>query len=202
MKGDRRSPGHRPARGIRVTGGDLRGRTIRVPAGARPTVGRVREALFSIWQEVLPAARLLDLFAGSGVVGVEALSRGALAVLAVELDPRALRLLERNARELGLEGVLRIRRGEAFDVLEMLGREEAGAFELVFADPPYSFTDHARLLRAVEPLLARDGQVAFEHSSRTRSPLEAGSLVRTDVRRYGESCLSFYRRPLESNPIF
>ena len=76
-----------------MTGGDLRGRMIQVPAGARPTVGRVREALFSIWQEVLPAARLLDLFAGSGVVGVEALSRGALAVLAVELDPRALRLL-------------------------------------------------------------------------------------------------------------
>lgn len=82
--------------GVRVTGGDFRGRGLAVPAGARPTEGRVREALFSIWADRLDRCRFLDLFAGSGVVGVEAASRGALHVLCVDQDLQAVRTIAAN----------------------------------------------------------------------------------------------------------
>lgn len=173
--------------GVRVTGGSHRGRGLAVPPGARPTEGRVREALFSIWGDRLDRARVLDLFAGSGVVGLEALSRGALAVVFVDESLRAVKTLEANAAQLG----------EAVEVRKLplpagLSRL-TGAYDLVFADPPYAFAEYEPLLAGIAPLLAPDGEIVVEHSSRTDLPIEAGRLVRTDVRRYGESALSFYR---------
>jgi 16S rRNA (guanine966-N2)-methyltransferase len=178
--------------GVRVTGGELRGRGLAVPPGARPTEGRVREALFSIWADRLSGARVLDLFAGSGVVGIEAAGRGALDVLAVDDDPRAARTIAENAARLvagavGAVAVLRLKLPRG------LARIAGRSFDLVFADPPYAFDGHAALLAAAAPLLARDGEIVVEHSARLDLPLEVGPLVRTDVRRYGESGLSFYR---------
>ena len=95
--------------GVRITGGEFRGRGLAVPPGARPTEGRVREALFSIWSDRIEGARVLDLFAGSGVVGLEALGRGALSALAVDQNLRAVETLEANAGKLG-ERLLEIRR--------------------------------------------------------------------------------------------
>jgi 16S rRNA (guanine(966)-N(2))-methyltransferase RsmD len=149
----------------------------------------VREALFSIWGERLDGARVLDLFAGSGVVGIEAAGRGALEVLAVDDDPRAVRTIAENVERLAAGGVdvwrLRLPGG--------LARLAPRVFDLVFADPPYAFTGHTALLAAVAPLLAADGEVVVEHSARQELPAEVGDLVRVDVRRYGESGLSFYR---------
>lgn len=178
---------------VRVTGGLHRGRYLAVPPGARPTEGRVREALFSIWREPLDGgARLLDLFAGSGVVGLEAAGRGALRVVCVEKDRRSFSLLQSNRDRLG-EALVEIRRGELPGALaEMMARGD-GPFDLVFADPPYRFSAYAELLAAVEPLLAEHGEVAIEHSARTAMPAEVGGLIRVDERRYGESALSFYR---------
>lgn len=173
--------------GVRVTGGSHRGRGLAVPPGARPTEGRVREALFSIWSDRLDQARVLDLFAGSGVVGLEALSRGALAVLFVDDSLRAVKILESNAAQVG-EGV-EIRKLPLPAGLARL----TGPYDLVFADPPYAFAGYEALLAGIAPLLAPDGEIVVEHSSRTDLPIEAGRLVRTDVRRYGESALSFYR---------
>jgi 16S rRNA (guanine966-N2)-methyltransferase len=189
-------------RGVRITGGELQGRTVAVPRSARPTEGRVREALFSIWGRELPGSRLLDLFAGSGVVAAEAAGRGALSVVAVESDRRALRSLDANLRELELEAIVEIRRGELPGVLDIWARERRSPFHLIFADPPYGFGEHPGayedLLRAAEPLLAEDGQICVEHSARVELPVEvdteSGPLIRADVRRYGESALSFYRR--------
>jgi 16S rRNA (guanine(966)-N(2))-methyltransferase RsmD len=175
--------------GVRVTGGGFRGRGLAVPPGARPTEGRVREALFSIWGDRLEGARVLDLFAGSGVVGLEALGRGALTVLCVDDDLRSIKTLEANAFRLGEK--IEVRRLTLPGGLARL----TGPFDLVFADPPYAFKGYDELLAGVAPLLAQEGEAVLEHSSRREMPVEAGPLVRVDVRRYGESSLSFYRAP-------
>jgi 16S rRNA (guanine966-N2)-methyltransferase len=177
-----------------VTGGLHKGRFLAVPPGARPTEGRVREALFSIWHEPLAAgARLLDLFAGSGVVGLEAAGRGALRVVCVERNRRSFSMLQSNRDRLG-EALVEIRRLTLPSGLADLLAHEEGPFDLVFADPPYRFSGYADLLAGIEPLLAEDGEVAIEHSARTPPPAETGGLIRVDQRRYGESALSFYRR--------
>lgn len=176
--------------GVRIAGGEHRGRGLTVPAGARPTEGRVREALFSIWRERLSGARLLDLFAGSGVVGLEALGRGALSVLAVDDGARAMASLEANAERVRAGGFT-VRRLSLPKGLARL--TEAGPFDLVFADPPYDFDAYEELLRGITPLLAPDAEVAVEHASRRALPVVAGPLVRVDERRYGESALAFYR---------
>lgn len=202
--------GGRSTKGVRITGGELRGRWVAVPATARPTEGRVREALFSIWSQEVPGSRFLDLFAGSGVVAVEAASRGALTVVAVESDPRAFRRLEANLRRLDLTGLVEAHRGVLPGWLERWSEEggEEGRlpFHLVFADPPYVWEGYRELLTAIAPLLAEDGWIAIEHSARVELPVElpvevaiesaeeTAPLVRADVRRYGESVLSLYRQ--------
>ena len=178
---------------LRLSGGRYGGRVLTVPRDVRPTGGRVREALFSIWAERLDGARVLELFAGSGAVALEALGRGAAAATAVECEPRALAALATNAERLGERAGLTVRRGALPAELGRLARSGAGPFDLVFADPPYGYTAHEALLKALEPLLAPDAEVVLEHSVKAEPPAEAGGLVRVDRRRYGESALSFYR---------
>lgn len=184
--------GKAPGR-VRVTGGTHRGRYLAVPPQARPTEGRVREALFSIWREPLAdGARMLDLFAGSGVVGLEAAGRGALRVLCVDWDRRSFPVLQSNRDRLG-EALVELRTMDLPAGLSALAEREGGAFDLVFADPPYAFSGYSGLLEAVAPLLAAGGEAAVEHSARVNLPGEVGGLVRVDTRRYGESSLTFYR---------
>ena len=180
--------------GVRISGGELRGRVVPVPRDVRPTEGRVREALFSIWGEAIDGARVLDLFAGSGAVTLEAVSRGALEAVAVDGAPRVAAALEAGVRRVGETGRVEVRRATLPDALAALAAERPAAFDLVFADPPYRWPDYPRLVAAAAPLLAVGGELAVEHASRHELPAEAGGLVRTDVRRYGESALSFYRR--------
>jgi 16S rRNA (guanine966-N2)-methyltransferase len=176
--------------GVRIMGGEFRGRGLAVPPGTRPTEGRVREALFSIWSDRLDGARVLDLFAGSGSVALEAVGRGALSALAVDDNLRAVKALEANAGRLG-EGLLQIRRLTLPAGLARL--QGVGPFDLVFADPPYNFNLYEELLQGMIALLAADAEVAVEHSARREMPLEVETLTRVDVRRYGESAVSFYR---------
>jgi 16S rRNA (guanine966-N2)-methyltransferase len=180
--------------GVRLTGGAFRGRAVAVPPGARPTEGRVREALFSIWCERLDACRFLDLFAGSGAVGLEAAGRGALRVLCIDQDQLAVRAIVANAAKLG-EPLLETRRLALPAGLASLAAAGAGPFDLVFADPPYRFDAFEPLLLGLPPLLAAGAEIAVEYSSRRDLPVTAGPLVRTDLRRYGESALAFYRAP-------
>jgi 16S rRNA (guanine(966)-N(2))-methyltransferase RsmD len=164
-----------------------------VPREVRPTEARVREALLSIWGERLEGARVLELFAGSGAVALDALGRGALSATAVENEPRALAVLEGNAAKLGESAALAVVAGALPLELARLARRQPQAFDLVFADPPYAFRGHAVLLAGIEPLLAPGGEAVLENAARDETPIEAGGLVRVDRRRYGETGLSFYR---------
>lgn len=175
---------------LRLSGGLLRGRKIAVPELARPTESRVREALFSIWGEAIEGARVLDLFAGSGAIGFEALSRGARAVVLVDSSKQAAATLGQSREKLGiakndaqiLTAALPVRK------LPVLGR-----FELIFADPPYTFERYEELLRMVEPLLAEGGEFVLEHAAKSPLPAACGSLSLNDERKYGGSALGFYR---------
>ncbi len=177
---------------VRITGGSLRGRVIEVPRKARPTEGRVREALFAIWQGRLDGARFLDLFAGSGAVALEAISRGAARATCLESDLAAVRLAEASARQLA-PGRITVKRLSLPGGLADFATRHTGEFDLVFADPPYRFEGYPKLIAAAVPLLAEGGELCVEHDARTEVPGEVGGLVRTDERKYGEVGLSFYR---------
>lgn len=163
-----------------------------MPRGARPTEGRVRGALFSIWSERIERARFLDLFAGSGAVGLEALSRGALTAVFVERDREAADLLARNLR-LASEGAARVVRGALPAAIERL-RQEEEPFDLIFADPPYAWTVTEEFLAELAALARPDAELIVEHARRTPPPAVAPAWVRRDLRRYGESALSIYGR--------
>ena len=166
---------------------------MKVPRDIRPTGSKVREALFSIWGPRLRGARFLDLFAGSGAVGLEALSRGAASACFLEADPSAVRIIEENCRALGVAGWS----ARVADLLAAAGsrwseKSSEKSFDLAFADPPYAVTDLALILSRLEGWLDEGGAVAFEHSSRLEPPQGAGAWVLTDSRTYGESALAFY----------
>jgi 16S rRNA (guanine(966)-N(2))-methyltransferase RsmD len=177
---------------VRIEAGRAKGRALSVPQGARPTEGRVRGALFSIWAERVDGARFLDLFAGSGAVGIEALSRGALETVFAERGREALEILTRNVRQAG-PFASRILRGELPGTLEGLARA-GDRFDLVFADPPYGWTVTPELFRAVAALAAPGCELAIEHSRRSASQELAEGWVRRELRKYGDSAVSFYRR--------
>lgn len=175
---------------LRLSGGLFRGRKIAVPDTARPTEGRVREALFSIWSQAVDGARVLDLFAGSGAVGFEALSRGAASLVLVDSSKEAATGLARSRQKLGIAPE------QAVVVTLFLPTAKlpaAGPFDLVFADPPYAFDRHLDLLGMVGPLLAAGGELVIEHSARTSLPEAGGGLILHREKSYGGSALGFYR---------
>src|SRR5262245_36867328 len=156
---------------MRVIGGHDRGRRLRAPRGlrTRPTADRVRETLFDVLGPAVAGARVLDLFAGTGAVGIEALSRGAARVVLVERDPSALRALRANLAALGASrGAARVMAGDVLHALPEIGAQE-GAFDFVFVDPPYATTLAARTLEAlVVAGVCREGtEVVVQHSTRT-----------------------------------
>lgn len=197
----------------RIVAGLAGGRTLLVPAkGTRPTSDRVREALFSRLEHAgaLVGARVLDLYAGSGALGLEAASRGAREVVLVESAPAAADACRKNVATLGLPGV----RVVAERVLPFVSRRSGGPVDLVLVDPPYELAeaDLAAVLAAVSAHLGPDAVVVVERSVRSPEPTwpsaqdvgapQAGSrrpgrtgLVRTDERRYGETVLWFAAPP-------
>jgi 16S rRNA (guanine966-N2)-methyltransferase len=150
----------------------------------RPTSDRVREAWMSILGQDLEDARVLDLYAGSGALGLEALSRGAASATFVELNPSSLRALEQNIAALGVEEAVTVHRADALRYAERL---PPGAFDVVLADPPYA-ADHAGRLVAHFRRHPFGRILSVEH----RSDLE---LSGDDTRRYGDTALTFCRAP-------
>jgi pantetheine-phosphate adenylyltransferase len=173
---------------MRVTGGRLGGRRIRVPPGAvRPTSDRVREALFARLG-ALEGARVLDLFAGSGALGIEALSRGALEAVFVERAGAAIAVVRENLAALGLAGAARVVRGDVPAVLRRLARDGL-RFELALLDPPYAeagVLEQALRELATSGILAPGAIVVAETSRRSALPAVDG-LVVLDARRYGDT---------------
>lgn len=188
----------------RVVAGVAGGRRLAVPpgSGTRPTSDRAREALFSTLEALrgpLAGARVLDLYAGSGAVGLEALSRGAAAALLVEADARAARTVRENVRALGLPGA----RVEAAKVERVLSAGAQDPFDVVFADPPYAVTDAevARVLAALrdQGWLAPGAVVAFERASRGPELAWPEGYQPLRSRRYGEATLWYGRAALSAD---
>jgi 16S rRNA (guanine966-N2)-methyltransferase len=171
---------------MRIIGGNFGGRRLIVPKDARvrPTADRVREAWMSILGDALFGARVLDLFAGSGALGLEALSRGAASVTFVELSPPSLRALDQNITTLGAQDVATVHRGDAMRYAEKLPE---GAFDIVLADPPYS-VDHAARLVALFRRNPFGRILSVEHPS-------ALELEGDSTRRYGDTAITFCHAP-------
>jgi 16S rRNA (guanine(966)-N(2))-methyltransferase RsmD len=179
---------------MRVVGGRLGGRTLHAPRGraTRPTPERVREALFSILGGRIEGARVLDLFAGSGALGIEALSRGAASATFVDSSRAAIAAIRRNLTELDVEAEVIAQRVAAFlERAPNSGRQ----YDLVFLDPPYrhAATLGRELSLALEPVLAQDARVVSE--SDRRSPLELVELGLLDERRYGDTLIRIHHGP-------
>lgn len=176
---------------MRITGGRLSGRRLTVPAGAvRPTADRVRESLFARLGD-LAGRRVLDLFAGSGALGFEALSRGARSVLFVERSHSVLTTLRRNAEALGVADAVELRRGEAGAVLGRLAG--SACFDLAFLDPPYA-SDRlgAALHELAAGALLAPGAVVVAESDRRHPPGLIEGLAAIDERRYGDTLITWF----------
>ena len=172
---------------MRIVGGDARGRPLRaVPGrGTRPTADRVRQSLFDALGQRMDGLRVLDLYAGTGALALEALSRGAAAAVLVESDPRAAAVIVRNAATLGYEGRCRLLRAAVPLALRDLRGER---FDLVFSDPPYALRAAQATLDALlaNGLLSPGARVVLETDRREPVPA-APPLALSGDRRYGDT---------------
>lgn len=181
---------------MRVIAGQWKGHRLDAPRweGLRPTSDRLRETLFNVLAPRLEGARVLDVCAGTGAVGIEALSRGAARVTFVEADRRAVALIEANLRK--------CRAGEGYTIEHRDGltpppNAHAGPFDIVFLDPPYA---HPRLdawLHMAGSVVGPNGMVVLEHARRVSAPPAPPGLVLTRQLPQGDSSLAFYQRARE-----
>ena len=175
---------------LRVIGGYLSGRRFRVPPGeVRPTSDRVRESLFGRLGD-LDGVRVLDLYAGSGALGIEAISRGAVEATFVEQDARTLGVLRANLAELGIDSIASVVAGDVPVAVRRLGRAEE-RFDLVLIDPPYASEEPTRAFEALigSEILLPGAMVVLERDRRHPSP-HAEGLSALDERRYGDTVVS------------
>jgi 16S rRNA (guanine966-N2)-methyltransferase len=175
---------------MRIIAGSAKGTTLKAAAeGTRPMTGRARESLFSIIAGHLPAAEVLDLYAGSGSLGLEALSRGATEAVFVEWGRHAARILKENVDSVGLGGLV-VERGVE-SAMQSLHR----VFDVVFIDPPYADEDAAveSVLGQLDRLLAPDGLIVVHRQARSAFAVPE-FLTSTDERRYGDAVITMLER--------
>ena len=204
---------------MRVIAGAFKGRRLVAPKGsriARPTTDRVKESVFSILREQVIDADFLDLCAGTGSIGIEALSRGAKHATFLERDPRCIRIIEQNLRTCGLSATPRARcfrkeqkptakacllRRDAVKGISYL-QKQALVFRIIYFDPPYStgtdgstelYTTCLTLL-AENALLSPQGTLLVEHAKRSIMPDKIGNLTRNRIASYSDTIVSFYRK--------
>jgi 16S rRNA (guanine966-N2)-methyltransferase len=178
---------------MRVIAGTLKGRRLETPVwvGLRPTSDKLRETLFNIIAPRIQGARVVDGFAGTGAVGIEALSRGAAHVTFVERDPRAVALIEANLRRCDVTDRYAIIRARFGGTEQPQGSE---SFDVIFLDPPYGATELLSAIDTAESLVQAQTLLIVEHARRDASPESRGGLVRTRLLTSGDSALSFYSR--------
>lgn len=176
---------------MRISAGILKGRNVLAPEGrdVRPTSAKVRESIFDTLQGDVEGCRFLDLFAGSGAVGIEAYSRGAGEVYFCERNRDVLPLLKQNVTL--LKGAGRVFEGDAFALLERL----PGGFDIIFADPPYKDDCLERLCAVIErrKLLNKDGVLVYEHSSDVDSVIPKGYRA-VKIKQYGSACVEYIKK--------
>lgn len=177
---------------MRVIAGEFKGRRLAAPAwpGLRPTSDKLRETLFNVLAPRIASARVVDGFAGTGAVGIEALSRGAAHVTFVERDPRALRLIRENLDRCAVDpkryAIIRA------DFMSPRAWGSGVAADLVLLDPPYDLQQDAAVLVSAAAVLAPRGLVVLEHARRLAAPERAGGLHRVRLLVSGDSALSLY----------
>ncbi len=182
---------------MRILGGEWKGRRLVRPDGMRPTADKVRKAVFDILGEIVVGARVLDLFAGSGALGLEALSRGAAQATFVESEFPCVRAIRENIRHLGETAVLRtdVLAGHATPMLRRLNRQ-GRTFDLILMDPPYGLTVGKKCLIHLDGyvIIKPRGWAVIEHALQDEMPEIVGHLIRRSQHRYGDTVLSLYGR--------
>lgn len=194
---------------MRIIAGQNRGLNLATPRGheVRPILDRVRESLFSIIQHEIPDAVVADLFAGTGVIGLEALSRGAASCTFVDRDPACVATINENIRRAKRENESRVVRGDVFNVEQLV---QPALYTLIFVDPPYRMLRDERhcekvvqLIAALgsEKILAKDGVVVVRYPSDTQLPGRIEPLAQYDRRRYGGMKISLFKRTSPDSPV-
>ncbi|NTW05506.1 MAG: 16S rRNA (guanine(966)-N(2))-methyltransferase RsmD [Peptococcaceae bacterium] len=178
---------------MRIIAGCAKKMKLKVPSGwdGRPTSDRVKEALFNILGNIVPESKVLDLFAGTGNIGIEALSRGAKRVCFIEKDPRAVKVITENLRNSKLVDKADVHVGDVARVLPGLSGRK---FDFIFLDPPYDKEFEVSVISMIFELelLSIDGIIVAESSKRVCLPLEIMGFRLADQRRYGDTLLSFF----------
>ncbi len=171
---------------MRIIAGQLKGRRLKTPkwTGLRPTSDKLRETLFNVVAPRVEGARVLDHYAGTGAIGIEAISRGAAHVTFVDADPRALTLIAENLRHCGVT--------DRYVIIRTPQSLPAGSIDLAVLDPPYDEPDLTAAIVAAEPLIAPGGLLVLEHARRRPVPEQAGRLRMSRDLVSGDSALAFY----------
>lgn len=180
---------------MRIIAGAFKGRTLRGPTGpgVRPTSDSLRETLFNVIRDRVDGARFLDAFAGTGAVGLEALSRGAVEATFIERDPRVVSLLEKNVAACRVEAQVIVLK----DQFAGVGRRHGlvGEFDIVFVDPPYDIEGIDRIILEAASFVVPTGLLIVEHGRKRNVTESAGVLERYRLLTAGDSALSFYGVP-------
>jgi 16S rRNA (guanine(966)-N(2))-methyltransferase RsmD len=178
---------------MRIISGICKGRRLKPPRGAkiRPTSDRVKEAVFSVVQFDLPGSFVLDLFSGSGQLGIEALSRGASRCVFVDCDPDAVGLTKENIAAAGLTGRCDV---VLSDAEIWLKRGEAAGFGVAFVDPPYESGMYGRVLPLLPPLMSEGGKVVCEHARTAVLPESRYGMNAVKTYRYGQTSITLYEK--------
>lgn len=181
---------------MRIVAGTARGRTLKTPRGSdvtRPTADRVRETVFNVLGQTCEGLRVLDLFAGTGALGLEAVSRGAVKAVLVDQGREAVGLCRENVAALGFGDRVEVLALPVTKALTQLA--QAGAqFELVFSDPPYALRAGLDVLTALGPLVVPYGVAVIEHERAEVLPEALDLWAREDERTFGATVVSFFRR--------
>src|SRR5581483_3882895 len=182
---------------MRIIAGTLKGRKLSAPAGLelRPTSDRVKEALFNIISNQIEGAAFLDLYAGTGSVGMDALSRGASEVVFVENNKRHLHYLKKNVSSCSFQGRAEIFNISALDFLKKV-RRSTRLFDFIFIDPPYGSNEVEKILPMLQEgdMIRNQGMVIIEHFHKKTLPEKSGNLFFLKKYKYGETVLSFYAK--------
>jgi 16S rRNA (guanine966-N2)-methyltransferase len=188
---------------MRVISGKFRGRILKGPEGLemRPTGDRLKESLFNILGPGIDGATMLDVFGGTGAIGIEAISRGASEVVFIESSDTSVRLIRKNLKICGIGNGYRIIEQDVFAALRALARQGYKA-NVVFFDPPYDFKPYADLLGIVfqRGLLLQPARVMIEHHRKAILPESGGGYRRSRIVRQGDHGLSFYEEFRSQEP--
>ena len=180
---------------MRIVAGKLKNRKIYSREGrdTRPTLERIKEAIFSILGEQIENARFLDLYSGTGNIAIEALSRGAKRAVMIEKDKEALRIIIENINNLNLADNCRAYKNDVFRAIEILGRKNE-KFDIIFMDPPYQDNVTKKVLKAIEKaeILADDGLIICEHHLLEELEDKVYCFTKTDERKYNKKVITFF----------